>query len=397
MEKALRHSLVALAAASLALMSSCSGHNDEPDPGPVGTARRAVLVYQVANNNLGSSQYDIMDIREMLTAARSGDIPSDCRLIVYNDGPAGRGTSSDPVLMEITPAGADTLITYSRADLSVTPARMNLVFDDFERIAPADDRGLILWSHGTGWLQDGIATPADRRRSFGYEPGGKMMNITTLASVLGSRDFGFVYFDCCYMASVETLYELRQCSPRFVASVTELPVQGMPYHLNIREFFAQGEPRLIQAAANTFQAYNELSGQARTCTMSVIDASAIDDLADAVKAIYSKAPSSFPDGCNPQRYTVTSAAACYYFDLRDYLASLCRTIEQGDTLMADFDAAMTRCVLYSAATPMLWNSIPLTECSGLSTYILRNSDSVTRKNYNTLSWYSDVASALNIQ
>ncbi len=396
MKKVLKHSLIALTSASIAALASCGGDNDGPTPGPAETSRRAVLVYQVANNNLGSSQYDIMDIREMLTAARSGDIPSDCRLLVYNDGPVGRGTVSDPVLMEITAQGADTLLTYERSDLSVTTARMNRVFDDFERIAPADDRGLVLWSHGTGWLQDGIADTPDRRRSFGYEPGGKMMNITTLASVLRERDFGFVYFDCCYMASVETLYELRDCTPRFVASVTELPVEGMPYDKNVREFFADGEPDLVQAAANTFQSYNALSGQSRTCTMSVIDAAAIDEVARAVRAIYAKAPSSFPDGCNPQRYTVTSAASCYYFDLRDYLTSLCAGIDGGDLLMADFDAAMTRCILYTAATPMLWNSMPLTACSGLSTYILRNAESITRKNYNTLSWYTDVASALII-
>ena len=171
MKKVLKHSLIALASASIAALASCGGDNDGPTPGPAETSRRAVLVYQVANNNLGSSQYDIMDIREMLTAARSGDIPSDCRLLVYNDGPVGRGTVSDPVLMEITAQGADTLLTYERSDLSVTTARMNRVFDDFERIAPADDRGLVLWSHGTGWLQDGIADTSDRRRSFGYEIG----------------------------------------------------------------------------------------------------------------------------------------------------------------------------------------------------------------------------------
>ena len=74
------------------------------------------------------------------------------------------------------------------------------------------------------------------------------MNVTTLARVLEDENFSFIYFDCCFMMSVETLYEMRNTAPVIAGSVTELPVDGMPYHLNLSSFFRQGSADLIQAA-----------------------------------------------------------------------------------------------------------------------------------------------------
>jgi len=51
----------------LAILSGCSG--DEPSPEPTPGSPRTVLVYMIANNNLGYpyewAQYDLRDIAEM--------------------------------------------------------------------------------------------------------------------------------------------------------------------------------------------------------------------------------------------------------------------------------------------------------------------------------------------
>ena len=43
---------------------------------------------------------------------------------------------------------------------------------------------------------------------------------------------------------------------------------------------------------------------------------------------------------------------------------------------------------------MLWDSVSLANATGLTTNILRNADSAAIGNYNTLGWYTDVASSL---
>lgn len=369
----------------------------EPEPEPPG---RTVLVYQVANNNLGQpgTTYDRLDIEEMLEASGAGDIPAGSHLLVYN-----AGYRSDPVLMEVTSGGLDTILTYDRSMPSVDSRRMLAVLADMETLRPNPQYGLVLWSHGTGWVQDGMADVLDdsRRRSFGNDAG-KTMNVTTLAATLErGPELAWIYFDCCFMASVETLYEMRRTAPLIVASPTELRVEGMPYHLNVKHFFADGNADLLAAARSTFEYYDlGFTGSGRTCTMTVADTRFLDALARTTAAIYAASPVAVTDGYEPQRYE-NLRQSCKYFDFADYVRDLCvdaagnPRFEGAAALMAEFDEAFARVVLYAAATPKLWNAVPLQRATGLSTYILNKPSDADTKNYSTLSWYADVASKLH--
>ena len=372
-------------------LTSCDPSHDEP----VADSRRTVLVYQVANNNLGASDYDLADINEMKDGAALGQIPADCRLLVYNSRP-----KQEPCLLEIKNNRVDTLKIYSQDLLSVDSSRMLEVLGDMESMAHAGEYGLILWSHGSGWLQDGIADNNDgelvRPLSFGSESG-KTMNITTLANTLAKGPkLSFLYFDCCYMASIETLYQLRYTAPVIVGSATELVSYGMPYHHNLECFFAKGEADLVGAAQNTFEYYNEQSGQYQTCTMSVVRTDALEALARATADIYKSCPASLPEGYTPQRFMSYGISPCYYFDFDNYVHALCfdgdkERFDGAALLYAEFAKCLKSCVLYSAATPYLWNSVPLTYHCGMSTHIMSRTTDSTLKKYNTLAWYQDVA------
>lgn len=201
------------------LLQACS--SDEPTPDPVPS--RTVIVYMAANNNLGSQRYDRLDLDEMRSAA--AQIPDNSHLVVYH---AAR--HKDPALIEITKDGDVTLKTYDGGysdGLTLTPARMKEVFSDVESLAKADSYALVLWSHGTGWVETSdsrsastlaeapAATPMPL--SFG-DDGGKEMKITSLAKALEGRHFDFIYFDCCLMGSIEVAYELKDAAPVIVAS-----------------------------------------------------------------------------------------------------------------------------------------------------------------------------------
>ncbi len=302
--KHLLHSIYTLLISACALSMTGCGDKDEPTPPtppePAGPAERTVLVYMAANNNLGSSRYDRMDIDEMRQAAKAGDTRGG-RLVIYH---AGYNTA--PTLVEILADRLDTLKVYDNENLSVSSARMAEVFSDLDEKVPARQYGLVLWSHGTGWLQDGMEEP-ERRRSFGLE-GRHTMNVSTLAQTIEEAPFklDFVYFDCCYMMSVETLYQMRRTAPVIAGSTTELLTTGMPYDQNIACFFKNGQADLIGAAQNTFNLYNAMSGQNRTCTMSVLSTDGLDKLADAVREIYIKATPGMPEGYTP-RYFQTQA------------------------------------------------------------------------------------------
>ncbi len=390
-----------LAAISVIVFSSCKDNNSPDDKDK--TVHRTIIVYMAANNSLGNANTnsngkvvlaDTLDIYEMKQAAKKGDLNGG-RLILYHANKQGEAK-----LYEVTAKGLTQLRDYADDGLSsINASRMRKVFADAKAVAPAKEYGLIVWSHGSGWQQTGIDDPDVTSKNKSphkaiLQENGKWMNITTFASAIKDQNFAFVYFDCCFMASVEVAYEMRNATPYIVGSVSEIPLDGMPYDENLRCLFATNAD-LVGAATNTYNYYNKFSENNywRTCTMSVIRTAGLDNLAAATRNIYEKAEATMPSGYEPQKFYANN---CVYFDLGDYVKALAN-----DEDYATWQTALNNCIVYKANTPYLWPSwtsyqIELKAHCGLSTYIFtsKNDSKAESRNYDTLSWYTDVVSYL---
>lgn len=392
-------------------LTSCNNNGpNPPEDEPEGVLDRTILVYQVANNT-GLDYFSLADLKEMLQGAENKLITNG-RLVVYN-----HSYNHPPVLVRVTTHGLDTLKTYNTDITSVHAERMLQVFSDVEHYAPALDYGLILWGHGSGWLQDGIADNVpSQRKSYGGEDRAKWMNITTLAQVLEEGpSFSFVYFDCCFMASVEVAYQLRHVTPMIAGTVSELPAEGMPYHLTLGYLFSPDRADLLGAIKTAFDYYDEWkvigsrpeanppTFDRRYCNMSVISTDGLDRLAESVKQIYELTPKAYPDNFVPQRFERRPLATASYFDLGQYVEALCvdedgNELFEGATAALDnFKKALDQTIAYQNTMPIIFGGdFTVDYHCGLSTYILRDASSINNKNYNTLSWYEDVASYLNL-
>ena len=224
-----------------------------------------------------------------------------------------------------------------------------------------------------------------------------MLFRSTLARVLDGEGFDFVYFDCCHMAGVEVAYQLRYVTPFIVGSASELPAQGMPYDKTLPYLMAD-EADPVGAAAQTFAYYDGLTGWGRTCTISVIDTSELDALADAVGEFYSLHPQLSAD-YRGQKFI---ASRCRYFDLSHYLGGLAQADMGGGFMTAYANAlsAIDKAVVFERATPYLWYGLPeqvdINNHCGLSTYIMKSEQDADagRLNYRNLDWWKHVASRL---
>ena len=372
------HKYIILALSSALFLLSAVACSDNDDPVDVTPSRRALLVYMVADNSLGKKDFDSLDLAEMSAAAANGDLGSS-RLLVYHS-----SARQAPQLKEITPSGIKLIKSYPYSPSSVSVERMKEVISDFDKAAPAIDRGLILWSHASAWIQNGISNPSASVKSWGDERG-RYMNIPDLADAVADASFVFIYFDCCYMANIESLYELRDATPRVVASTTEIPAGGMPYDRTLR-FLAADSPDLRAAALATFRHYDSLSGSDRTCTISVIDMTSLPRLADATARIYQAADS--PQNYSPQPFMTSG---CYLFDMSDYINSF----DAPQELLLQWNEAFHNTVIFSAATPMIWNRVPLDRANGLSTYIIGPTRPSSFRGYDSLDWWRDVASFIH--
>ena len=130
------------------------------------------------------------------------------------------------------------------------------------------------------------APGAKMTRSFGdlgYE-----LDITELAAALEAQSFRFDYliFDDCFMANIETLYDLRHAVDYIVASPCEVMAHGFPYDTVIPSLFADDGARYDLAAAcrNVYEYYNAVDSYKSGCAaLTVCDE--LEGLAAALRAI----------------------------------------------------------------------------------------------------------------
>ena len=383
----------------LSLLSSCSDSNsellevitDDDSDTASSVSKRTVLVYMVATNSLGSYGFDLEDISEM-QEAMSQYTDGECRLLVYHL----NYSSTYPTLTEIRNDGAgsyitDTLVTYpSTAQASVTTARMSQVIADAQSLAPANDYGLILWSHATGSVRS-ITKAVATIRDYA-EDNGATMPIDSLAAAIPDGTFSFIYADACYLGAIEVAYQLRNKANYFVGSPTEIPAYGMPYDQNIPCFF-EDEPAIEQACMNTYSYYSEFyrddlsdaeNEAYRSITIAMVDCSLLSELASICHSIHATA----------QALTSTDQLQHYhlyyphiYFDFKQYT----QAISTDSSLSDQFSELLEQTVVYKACTESLFGLLTIDEdnFSGLSTYIIGESDDTNDAFYKTLDWYND--------
>lgn len=236
----------------LLLFVSCSkdeGNEEVEDT----TLSHTVLVYMAAENSLSRQVYN--DISEMLAGHTS--LTANDHLLIYLD------DTSLPCIYEVNYATTATsrvnltpVKTYEEDMNSASAAVLDEVLQYVENTYPADDYGLVLWSHASGWLPNlssenstssvkGTEGSA-KRRTFGIDNEknttsnkGSQMNVADLAEVLNAHaPFRFVMFDACFMQSLEVAYELRNCADYLVGSPAEIPGPGAPYEQVMPYMFA---------------------------------------------------------------------------------------------------------------------------------------------------------------
>ena len=346
------------------------GCGDEPElPGDrrIVRARRTILVYMAAQNNLSSNV--MVDIGEMTRA----EIPADCRLVVFCS-----TYNEQPKLMEVTSGGLVDLKTYPQGTIGADAETLRQVLVDARQLAPSVESAVVFWSHSTGWK--GAQRIAPAARTFGLEDG-RQIELTDLADALRAvPKLDFIFFDSCYMGCVEVAYELRDVADYMVASVCEVPFDGMPYDRTIPHLFDADMVRGLTAAIDANVDYYIASpGEGCPSTLALVDLSAMDALAAAAAPIL--ADPQEPDE-SFQYFSTSTTFKDYFVDLRRYM----ELVSPDDALLVEFNAALDRAVIHERHTSMIWKRLPIVHCSGLS---INPNPSAAAFGYQNLAWRID--------
>ncbi len=353
------------------LFTSC-----EKDDIPVQWANKTILVYMVANNDLSYRYgFDDKDIAEMIEGMQNSKYVGN--LILYVD----KNTSTQLISIEKDDNGV-----YQKKLIKEYDERNSASYSVFSSVLkevlaryPANSYGLFMWSHGDGWLPS--PNNSIQTRWYGVD-GSNYMDISEIKKALEEAPhFDFIYFDDCFMQSVEVAYELRAYADYIMGSPTETPGPGAPYQLlmdlvfqdkadvktmmeryyNYYDYTSNDEAYIKDkwkyGAAISAIKCDELEGLA-TATKQIVD-----NYIDNIKAIDRNTVQVY-DNYSPS-YRPKQA----YYDFYDLISRVAK-----DEDLHVWKEQLDRAVPYKYSTPTCYsayirNIFPINVYSGISVYI----------------------------
>lgn len=227
-------------------------HHEEVIPIPDGPKRMTVVVYMVAENTLEKyGSLSNRDVAEMLQASKK--IPLDCNLVVYRDG------VDVPEIFTINciegKSNVEVLTERNSCDPEVFKSNLQYIISKY----PAKQYGLVMWSHGSGWIPSPRKTiGVDNNFNSNQIDSGSELEISDMSNVLQQLGIKWEYilFDACFMQCVETAYELRDLTKYIIASPAEIPGEGAPYNIIMPYLMQTTSDNIKDLAEEYYKYYN---------------------------------------------------------------------------------------------------------------------------------------------
>ncbi len=403
--------LLITAFAALLLAASCA-REEQPYKG---TYDDVFIYCGLGYNNLSSALK--ADVEELSEGAVPSISSSRAVLAYCHNLSASGGYSNpnQPVLIRLyTKNGTmvrDTIKSYPISTVSATPDAVHTALSDIKRMYPSRRYGMLFSSHATGWVPPGYRAGSEKsswsRRapaSAVEEENGRIYPLTksvgaqyyyegskTCSTEIDLLDFAaaipihldYLIFDACLMGGAEAAWELRDVCDRLIFSPTEIISNGMVYSTLLKHLISGAKPELEAVCREYYEFYEAQSGYIQSATISLVDCSAVEKLAEAFADIVTSCRAGFDrlERTSVQAYFYDSKD--WYYDLRDAAAKAGASEEQ----LGRLDSALANCVLYHAETEKFFD-LRLERCCGLSVYLPDSCRPELNAYYRTLGWNS---------
>ncbi|MBR0254569.1 MAG: hypothetical protein IJQ69_01470 [Bacteroidales bacterium] len=366
--------------------------------------RQMLLVYFAGNNSLaaeGASDYNSIKQNWLPTTRGSEKV-----MLVFH-----HFKDETPVLVRLSKdrrgnTVEDIIKEYPFNTHSADARTLETVLADAEAAWPSAHHGIVLWSHGSGFLPPGYyINPQERAKgdpvseeadpyAFLVKAGGDglksfaqdeeqniEMDLIDLRKALSRFHYDFIAFDCCLMANVELAYELRNTSDYLIFSPTEIMSDGFPYDVMVQTIFSQQPEAAMRSIAQSYMAhYRSFSGVYASATISVVRTAGMQALANACQTVFRNHQDQILmlDRSHVQPYFRYNKH--WFYDIDDFVQQVA-----DDSEYQAFNRALNQAVIYRDATDYFLD-LEISHYSGLSIYIPRREYTVLNNYYKTLAW-----------
>ena len=397
MMRLLRHTLCLL---TLATLAACS--KEEPGYNPPALADRTVLLYMPGQS---LSTYYKNNIQGIHTAVTDRALGNGRMLVCWQP---EKQTSA--VMLEIyydrnkRRSETKTLKTYDNFNAG-SAADVQRIFADAAELAPAQNYGLIIGCHGKAWIpasggvlpyslrsaepDDDVWTTAPgakTTRSFGDT--GRSIDITNFAAAVKAQNYrpDDLLFDACFMANIETLYDLRECTDYVIAAPCEIMAQGFPYERAMPWFFTDGgkEYNLTKVCEAFWNFYmNDATTKSGCISLAVM--SEMEGMKEVMRRINAAPKKSYAE----ELQSYEGMSSHIFYDLGHWVELACSDAGLKEEFKVQLDKAFPKAARLN--TPEFYSAYngrmnPVAYYSGVS--FSEPSDKYTEENKQT-SWYRD--------
>ena len=240
---------------------------------------------------------------------------------------------------------SDTLATLNNNTLDFTSSTLiKKIAALTQTAAPAKDYAMIVGCHAIGWIHKNRISSIHTRTFGGNSDKYRMENVE-LPKGLAAAGIGklkYLIFDDCYMANIETAFEMRSCTHKLIGSTCEIMGAGLPYQTMFK--YLLGTPnyeKAISAFKDFYTSYSYPYG-----TLSLIDCDMLDQFASLMKRVNAETPALTELQISGlQRFDGFPYPV--FYDLGDYLATRCAN---NASLLKETKKALSQLVPYAVNT-----------------------------------------------
>lgn len=366
--KSLRY-LIPITLLTLLTLVACREEEERPKwvrPPYQEVADQTVLMYLSGQSLLSHFRRNIEEVQQAIDR----HILYNSRLLLYV-----QPNSNQSLLIEYSfdydkqASRADTLRRYEGKS-SIMIDHIVEVLTDVGELAPAERYGMVLGSHGGGWVEStwtdlrmsedeedmgdewmqrhGLNKPsfdwlhkspgAEATRWFG-EHKGMTTNIENWATAFERAPIRMEYliFDACFMSNIEALYELRHAADYIVASPCEIMGRGINYSMALPTLFTEkGESHdLLGFCQSFYDFYSTTTTTRQSGCIAMTVCAELEAMAEATRRVLA-GPTRTVDASTLQSYE--GLYRHLFFDFKEYIEA----VGNDEELLADFEEQFER-------------------------------------------------------
>lgn len=213
---------------------------------------------------------------------------------------------------------------------------------------------ILVGCHGSGWTPKGsyfASAFAKPSRAFGGIGSDMQYDISDLSYAIANsamKKVEFVSFDDCYMANVETAYELKDVTNYLVASTSEVMGVGFPYDTLFKYMLGTPDYNNI---CQTFYNYYITNDDPYGTLAAIKCGDAIKQMASVMKDI--NATYTFDQSKLSSVQYLDGYHVHVFYDLSSYIDQL----DVPSSLSAEFKTALDKLVPYKVNTPFIYTNL----------------------------------------